>query len=115
MIITCKNIRDFCELINISIGQDVQPKCIFVSFESSYPSITFIDSIKNHKSFTFAFSTPLYTAIYDGNIECDVFDKEYTYLKELCSSQKIHIHIFDELKYDTKNNSLSIETHIDTI
>lgn len=115
MNINCENIKDFCELINISIGQNIQNQCLFASSKSSYPSVFFDTSPKDHKSFTYAFFTPLYTAIYSGNVKSNIFDEEYNILKETCSKFSLYIHTFDKLKYVSDTNSLSLETHIEVI
>ena len=115
MNINCKDIKDFCELINISIGQGIQNQCVFVSSKASYPSVFFDNTPKDHKSFTYAFLTPLYTAIYSGNIKANTFEEEYEILKDTCSKFELRIHTFDKLKYNDNTDTLSLETHIDVI
>ena len=77
MKIECKNIVDFCELISISIGQDIKDKCVFISSEKSYPSVSFENSKKDNIKFTYVFFTPLYTAIYSGNIKGNIHPNSY--------------------------------------
>ncbi len=113
--IDCKNIKDFCELIDISIGQGIKTQCIFASSKSSYPSVSFVDTPKDHKSFTYVFFTPLYTAIYSGNVKSNIADDEYNLLKETCSKHELYIHCFDKLKYNSQEHTLLVDTHIEVI
>ncbi len=115
MNINCKTIKDFCELINISIGQGIKNQCVFASSNLSYPSISFANTSKDHKSFIYVFFTPLYTAIYSGNVKSNIADEEYNLLKETCSKYELHIHTFDNLKYHSAENSLLLDTHIEVI
>lgn len=115
MNIECNNIRDFCELINISVGQEIENKTVFASYLRSYPSVSFGDTPKNYKSFSFVCFTPLYTATYQGNVKADIFDEEYNFLKNVCSTHNIYIHTFDKLSYDIKDDTLYLENHIDVI
>ena len=115
MNINCKDIRDFCELINVSIGQGLQNQCVFVSSKTGYPGVAVPTSPKDYKSFTYTFLTPLYTVIYSGNIKANTFEEEYEILKDTCSKFDLRIHTFDKLKYNANTDTLSLEAHIDVI
>lgn len=115
MNIECNNIKDFCELISISVGQGIEKQCVFSSFQPSLPSVSFSNTSKDHHKFTYTFFTPLYTVIYKGLIKKDTFEKEYDLLKEICFKYEIHIHTFDNLSYNSEQNSLSVATHIEVI
>ena len=115
MNINCKNISDFCELVRVSVGHDLKNQCVFASSKQGYPSLAFPNTPKDHKTFTYVLFTPLYTAIYSGNIKDDLFDKEYDLLKETCSKYEIYIHTFDKLSYNSDTNTVSLENPIDVI
>ncbi len=114
MKIECKNIVDFCELISISIGQDIKDKCVFISSEKSYPSVSFENSKKDNIKFTYVFFTPLYTAIYSGNIKSSLATEEYQTLEDFCLKNNVHIHSFEKMKYISDTDSLMINTHLET-
>lgn len=115
MNIECKTINDFCELIDISVGQGLENLFVFVSSKPSYPNVAVATTSKNYQKFNYTLFTPLYTVIYQDNIKADIATKDFNLLKERCNKYEIHIHTFDKLKYISDSNSLSLETHIEVI
>ncbi len=113
MNIQCSNINDFCELITLASKQNIKAQTIFASSKSSYPSIAFENSHKDHQTFTYAFFTPLYTAIYTGKIKANVFNEEYNLLKDTCSKFGLYIYSFEKLNVNFEKNTLYLETYAD--
>lgn len=113
MNIQCSNINDFCELITLASKQSINTKTIFASSKSSLPSLAFANTPKDHQSFIYAFLTPLYTAIYTGNIKANLFNEEYNQLKDTCSKFDLHIYSFEKLNVNFEKNMLYLETFTD--
>lgn len=118
MYIQCDNINDFCTMITTCSLNGINDVRLFISEEDSYKQgLITPASIKDHKSFTYVLFTPLYTAIYNGNIINTEYEKIYKTL-ENCQEQCDHnfrIQIFDKLSFDYDKGYLTIGTEINVI
>lgn len=118
MNIICNNINDFCTMITTCTLNNIKDVRIFVSETDSYnKGLITSNSIKNHKKFTYVFLSPLYTAIYTGNVENSTYEKIYKTL-ENCQEQCGHdfrIQIFDNLSFDFDKCILTIKNEINVI
>ena len=108
MNIICNNINDFCTMITTCTLNGINDVRVFISETSS---------IKNIKNFTYAFFSPLYTAIYTGNVETSAYNEIYKNL-ENCQEQCNHnfrIQIFDNLSFAPDKDILTVENEINVI
>ena len=115
MYIQCSNINDFCTMITTCSLNGIADVRLFISEIPSFPNVATELSKKNYVKFTYALFTPLYTAIYNGNVLNTEYDKIYKTL-ESCQEQCNHdfrIQIFDKLTF--KDNALHIGTELKII
>ena len=110
MNISCKSIDDFCNMISTCVVNGIKDVRIFISSDKSYPSVATINSEKCNIKFIYVLFTPLYTAIYNGNVKSNLYDEIYKQLIE-CQEQSnvaFRIQVFDELSYNPESNRLTI-------
>lgn len=115
MNIICNNINDFCTMITTCVSNNIKDIRVFISEQESYPNgpITALSS-KSNSSFTYVLFTPLYTAIYSGNIKTAEYDNIYNVL-EKCQENCNHdfrIQIFDKLNFKDDNLYIGKELQV---
>ncbi len=118
MYIKCSNINDFCTMITTCSLNGIKDVRLFISERDSYKQgLITSNSIKNYKNFTYVFISPLYTAIYTGNVKNSEYEEIYKTLED-CQEQCNHdfrIQIFDNLSFDYDKGYLTVENEINVI
>lgn len=118
MNIQCNNINDFCTMITTCSLNGINDVRLFVSENDSYrQGIVTPNSYKDHISFTFIFFSPIYTAIYTGNVKDTEYDKIYKTL-EMCQEQCKHsfrIQIFDPLSFNFDKGFVTVGNELNVI
>lgn len=118
MYLQCNNINDFCTMITTCSLNGIKDIRVFISEATSYgKGLITTNSIKDHTKFTYVFFSPLYTAIYTGNIKNEDYELVYKSL-EKCQEQCNHdfrIQVFDVLSFNYDKNYLVVENELKVI